>query len=179
ARSRGSAPPAAAPGPRSRGCCASGRAGTAPPAPWPQGPDTPGCAAAGHRGCRTNTALSPCSEFQHLAGAVKPPATLPCAPNHWTLSPPMKYRHAYHAGNFADVHKHVTLLALLAALQRKDKGFFYLDTHAGRGVYDLSTPAAESAAGVGRFQQGVHSAPELRAYAQALSAFHDVPGNAH
>ena len=46
----------------------------------------------------------------------------------------MKYRHSFHAGNFADVHKHVTLLALLAALQRKDKGFLYLDTHAGRGA---------------------------------------------
>ena len=80
----------------------------------------------------------------------------------------MKYRHSYHAGNFADVHKHVTLLALLAALQRKDKGFLYLDTHAGRGVYDLSTPAAESAAGVGRFEQGEHRAPELRHYAATL-----------
>jgi 23S rRNA (adenine2030-N6)-methyltransferase len=38
----------------------------------------------------------------------------------------MKYRHSFHAGNFADVHKHVTLLALIAALQRKDKGFLYL-----------------------------------------------------
>ena len=57
---------------------------------------------------------------------------------------PMKYRHSFHAGNFADVHKHVTLLALLAALKRKDKGFLYLDTHAGRGGYDLSTPAAEA-----------------------------------
>ena len=46
----------------------------------------------------------------------------------------MKYRHAYHAGNFADVHKHVTLLALLAALKRKEKGFLYLETHAGRGA---------------------------------------------
>ena len=49
----------------------------------------------------------------------------------------MKYRHLHHAGNFADVHKHVTLLALLAALKRKDKGFLYLETHAGRGAYDL------------------------------------------
>jgi len=40
----------------------------------------------------------------------------------------MKYRHSFHAGNFADVHKHVTLLALLTALQKKDKGFLYLDT---------------------------------------------------
>ena len=91
----------------------------------------------------------------------------------------MKYRHAYHAGNFADVHKHVTLLALLAALQRKDKGFLYLDTHAGRGTYDLSTPGAESAAGVGRFEHGEHGAPELRQYAQALSAFRAAPGNTH
>ena len=44
----------------------------------------------------------------------------------------MKYRHGFHAGNFADVHKHVTLLALIAALQRKEKGFLYLETLAGR-----------------------------------------------
>ncbi|HEY6517122.1 MAG TPA: 23S rRNA (adenine(2030)-N(6))-methyltransferase RlmJ [Steroidobacteraceae bacterium] len=64
----------------------------------------------------------------------------------------MKYRHEYHAGNFADVHKHVTLLALLAALRRKDKGFFYLETHAGRGAYDLSGPPGESASGIGRLE---------------------------
>ena len=50
----------------------------------------------------------------------------------------MKYRHSFHAGNFADVHKHVALLALLQAMQRKDKGFLYLDTHAGAGRYDLA-----------------------------------------
>jgi 23S rRNA (adenine2030-N6)-methyltransferase len=61
----------------------------------------------------------------------------------------LKYRHEYHAGNFADVHKHVTLLALLTALRRKDKGFFYLETHAGRGAYDLS---GESASGIGRLE---------------------------
>ena len=64
----------------------------------------------------------------------------------------MKYRHEYHAGNFADVHKHVTLLALLTALQRKDKGFLYLETHAGRGAYDLSGPSGESASGIGRLE---------------------------
>ena len=64
----------------------------------------------------------------------------------------MKYRHEYHAGNFADVHKHVTLLALLAALRRKDKGFLYLETHAGRGAYDLSGPSGESASGIGRLE---------------------------
>jgi 23S rRNA (adenine2030-N6)-methyltransferase len=49
----------------------------------------------------------------------------------------MKYRHQYHAGNFADVHKHVALLEVLAALTRKDKGLLFVDTHAGRGEYQL------------------------------------------
>lgn len=47
----------------------------------------------------------------------------------------MKYRHEFHAGNFADVHKHVVLVALLLALQRKDTGLLYIETHAGRGRY--------------------------------------------
>jgi 23S rRNA (adenine2030-N6)-methyltransferase len=91
----------------------------------------------------------------------------------------VKYRHSFHAGNFADVHKHVTLLALLAALERKDKGFLYLDTHAGRGLYDLSTPAAESAAGVGRLLESELRAPELRAYAERVRALRALPGQAH
>ncbi len=49
----------------------------------------------------------------------------------------MNYRHQFHAGNYADVFKHVLLLLLLRAMQRKEKGFLYLDTHAGRGSYDL------------------------------------------
>ena len=49
----------------------------------------------------------------------------------------MKYRHAHHAGNFADVHKHITMLALIEALQRKPKGYLLIDTHAGRGSYEL------------------------------------------
>ena len=91
----------------------------------------------------------------------------------------MKYLHRFHAGNFADVHKHVTLLALLAALKKKDKGFLYLDTHAGRGSYDLSTPTAEAEAGIGRFHAATHVAPELGAYAAQLAAWHDRPGQRH
>lgn len=49
----------------------------------------------------------------------------------------MKYRHQYHAGNFADVHKHVLLLEVLAALTRKEKPLLFVDTHAGRGEYAL------------------------------------------
>ena len=50
----------------------------------------------------------------------------------------MNYRHHFHAGNFADVMKHALLVRLIAALQKKEKGFLYLDTHAGRGSYDLT-----------------------------------------
>ncbi len=53
----------------------------------------------------------------------------------------MNYRHHFHAGNFADVVKHVLLVRLIRALQQKPKGFLYLDTHAGRGTYDLSSAA--------------------------------------
>jgi 23S rRNA (adenine2030-N6)-methyltransferase len=55
----------------------------------------------------------------------------------------MKYRHQHHAGNFADVHKHICLLEVLTALVRKDKGFLFVDTHAGRGEYDLHPGDAE------------------------------------
>ncbi len=86
----------------------------------------------------------------------------------------MKYRHAFHAGNFADVHKHVTLVALLQAMVRKDKGFLFLDTHAGRGAYDLGSGAArrsdEAASGVGRFA-GPTGEPEIDAWLEAVAAF--------
>jgi 23S rRNA (adenine2030-N6)-methyltransferase len=81
----------------------------------------------------------------------------------------MKYRHSFHAGNFADVHKHIALLALLRALRKKDKGFLYLDTHAGRGSYDLSGVASEAEGGVGRFLETPHAAPELREYAALIA----------
>jgi 23S rRNA (adenine2030-N6)-methyltransferase len=103
---------------------------------------------------------------------------LPFAPPAGDLQHAMKYRHSFHAGNFADVHKHVALLALLAALKRKDKGFFYLDTHAGRGSYDLSSPTAEAAAGIGRFALTAHAAQELRDYATLLGEYRGGRGRA-
>ena len=54
----------------------------------------------------------------------------------------MNYRHAFHAGNHADCLKHALLLLLLDALKRKDAPFAVLDTHAGRGLYDLSADEA-------------------------------------
>ena len=54
----------------------------------------------------------------------------------------MNYRHHFHAGNFADVMKHALLVRLLRGLQKKEKGFLFLDTHAGRGSYDLEEAAS-------------------------------------
>jgi 23S rRNA (adenine2030-N6)-methyltransferase len=84
----------------------------------------------------------------------------------------MKYHHSFHAGNFADVHKHVTLLALIAALQRKDKGFVYLETHAGRGLYDLDSAethqGAEARLGIGALRGARFQSPEIISYLAAL-----------
>jgi 23S rRNA (adenine2030-N6)-methyltransferase len=66
----------------------------------------------------------------------------------------LSYQHAYHAGNPADVHKHIALVLLLRSLQRKDTPLYYLDAHAGCGVYDLEREAArktrEAEAGIVR-----------------------------
>ena len=66
----------------------------------------------------------------------------------------MNYRHAYHAGNFADVTKHLALVVTLLYLRKKENPFFVLDTHGGRGRYDLAAGEAartgEAASGIGR-----------------------------
>ncbi|MXU65298.1 23S rRNA (adenine(2030)-N(6))-methyltransferase RlmJ [Oceanomicrobium pacificus] len=66
----------------------------------------------------------------------------------------LSYQHGYHAGNPADLHKHMILAGLLARLTRKPRAISYLETHAGRGLYDLSAPEAlktgEAATGIGR-----------------------------
>ena len=64
----------------------------------------------------------------------------------------MNYKHIYHAGNFADVAKHVALTYCLGALQRKDSAFFVLDSHAGRGYYDLQAPEAQKS---GEAERGI------------------------
>ena len=64
----------------------------------------------------------------------------------------MNYRHAFHAGNFADVFKHVLLIELLDALKAKPAAFCYVDSHAGRGMYRLGTGEAER---TGEYRDGV------------------------
>lgn len=82
----------------------------------------------------------------------------------------MNYRHAFHAGNFADVHKHVVLLALIERLKRKPAPLFFLDTHAGRGLYDLQSGDAARAnewqEGIGRLHEATANAQDLRTYLQ-------------
>jgi 23S rRNA (adenine2030-N6)-methyltransferase len=56
----------------------------------------------------------------------------------------MNYRHAFHAGNFADVFKHAILVGLLESLKAKQAPFCYFDTHAGAGRYDLRGTAART-----------------------------------
>ena len=90
----------------------------------------------------------------------------------------MNYRHAFHAGNHADVLKHTVLLALIDALKRKDSPFFVLDTHAGRGRYLLSAvesrKTAEADAGVLKLM-GEPKAPEvLERYLRAVQAINPV-----
>ncbi|HLW23254.1 MAG TPA: 23S rRNA (adenine(2030)-N(6))-methyltransferase RlmJ [Steroidobacteraceae bacterium] len=75
----------------------------------------------------------------------------------------MNYKHLYHAGNFADVAKHVALIGCLEALRRKPGAFFVLDTHAGRGEYDLRSSEAlrsgEAERGVQRLIDRADSRP--------------------
>jgi 23S rRNA (adenine2030-N6)-methyltransferase len=88
----------------------------------------------------------------------------------------MNYRHAYHAGNFADVLKHVVLVMLVEHLKKKPAPFFYLDTHAGRGRYDLSEAQAQRSGeykdGIGRVLAAPATSlpPEVAAYAALVRA---------
>ncbi len=83
----------------------------------------------------------------------------------------MNYRHAFHAGNHADVFKHVVLLALCEALTAKPSACFVLDTHAGRGLYKLDGESAlktgEAADGIARL---IAEAPKHAAIARYLAA---------
>src|SRR5262245_49606000 len=64
----------------------------------------------------------------------------------------MNYRHAYHAGNFADVFKHVVLTRIVEYLKRKPAAFRVIDTHAGAGLYDLSSEEAQK---TGEWRDGI------------------------
>jgi 23S rRNA (adenine2030-N6)-methyltransferase len=90
----------------------------------------------------------------------------------------MNYRHAFHAGNFADVIKHVVLTRILVYLHEKPSAFRVIDTHAGAGLYDLTSEEArrggEWLTGIARIIQArfsEHALPLLRPYLDVVRAF--------
>jgi 23S rRNA (adenine2030-N6)-methyltransferase len=87
----------------------------------------------------------------------------------------LSYRHAFHAGNHADVLKHLVLVNTLLYATRKDAPLFYLDTHAGAGLYRLDSEAAqktgEAAAGIRKLDLGVLAACAGTEGKVALQAF--------
>ncbi|SFX50052.1 23S rRNA (adenine(2030)-N(6))-methyltransferase RlmJ [Marinospirillum alkaliphilum] len=91
----------------------------------------------------------------------------------------LSYRHSFHAGNFADLLKHLTLHYLLDYLNRKDKPWFYLDTHAGAGLYSLKSASAEK---TGEYQDGIQRLlgaepkhPLLQAFRQQVLSLNTKP----
>src|SRR5215510_10888471 len=89
----------------------------------------------------------------------------------------MNYRHAYHAGNFADVVKHWVLALAIEHLKRKDAPFRVIDTHAGRGRYALTSAEAnktlEWKGGIGRLL-GPNAEALPRELARNLEVYLDV-----
>jgi len=95
----------------------------------------------------------------------------------------MNYRHAFHAGGFADVVKHVVLVRILTYLQDKPASFRVIDTHAGAGLYDLTSDEArrggEWLTGIARLMQARFSestAPLIKPYLDIVRAF-NRPGD--
>jgi 23S rRNA (adenine2030-N6)-methyltransferase len=80
----------------------------------------------------------------------------------------LSYRHAFHAGNYADVLKHCTLVQILRYLVQKDKPLCYLDTHAGAGFYDLTAVAADKTA---EYRRGIGAIWDLHDLPPALSDY--------
>lgn len=90
----------------------------------------------------------------------------------------LSYQHIYHAGNLADVHKHSLLAWTLAYMTLKDKPLSYLETHAGRGLYDLTDSAAiktgEAAQGIARAADWF---PPDHPYSQVLARIQATHGH--
>lgn len=87
----------------------------------------------------------------------------------------LSYRHGFHAGNFADVMKHVVLASMLRYMTRKDAPICYVETHAGAGVYDLNSEHAqknrESDSGIARIRSAANAPEAVKSYLDVVSAF--------
>lgn len=86
----------------------------------------------------------------------------------------MNYRHAYHAGNFADVLKHAVIVAVLSRMLARPKPLCYVESHAGAGLYRLDAPAAlrthEAASGIRRLSGADPRSAALAAYLRIVAA---------
>ena len=86
----------------------------------------------------------------------------------------LSYRHAFHAGNHADVLKHAVVVQLLRYLGQKDKAYWYIDTHAGAGVYSLvegyATKTAEFETGIAKLWKRADLPPALADYVEQVGA---------
>lgn len=95
----------------------------------------------------------------------------------------MNYRHIYHAGNFADVIKHVMLVGLLEQLQAKPKGLCYFDTHAGIGLYDLDSEQAQKTeeyrSGIAQLMTASDLPPLLQRYLALVRGCNSEDGLRH
>ncbi|UOO81140.1 23S rRNA (adenine(2030)-N(6))-methyltransferase RlmJ [Uruburuella testudinis] len=80
----------------------------------------------------------------------------------------LSYRHAFHAGNHADMLKHFTLYLVLDYFNRKDKPYWYIDTHSGAGLYDLRGPEAQK---VGEHRHGIARMQAAPVLPETLAAF--------
>jgi 23S rRNA (adenine2030-N6)-methyltransferase len=92
----------------------------------------------------------------------------------------LSYQHSYHAGNFADVHKHLALVILLRRLQQKETPLCYVDSHAGRGTYDLGGTEAlktgEAESGILRLSDATEMPPAVSDYLGLVRSFNAGTG---
>ena len=83
----------------------------------------------------------------------------------------LSYRHAFHAGNFADVLKHSVLTLVLEYMTRKDKGFYYIDSHSGAGMYQLADEYAQK---TGEYKDGIAKLIENDDLPEAIQPYIDL-----
>lgn len=90
-------------------------------------------------------------------------------------TPLLSYRHAFHAGNFADLLKHFVQVEILQYMIKKDKPFDYIDTHAGAGLYKLGSDMAKKNAefknGIAHYFGNEDAPKELATYLKTIAAF--------
>jgi len=95
----------------------------------------------------------------------------------------LSYRHAFHAGNHADVLKHFLLVELLSYLNQKDKPYWYIDSHAGAGAYSLTegyaTKNAEFETGIARLWERTDLPAPLARYVEVVRGFNATSTLAH